>query len=71
MKSIMGYSETKYNFFIKMVREVPVVGLSSVKYGANIMKMYLSGALSKHDKPDDQEVTPLKTYSMYRGDANI
>jgi hypothetical protein len=30
------------------------------------MKMYLSGALTKYDKPDKEEVTPLKTNSMYR-----
>ncbi len=45
--------------------EVPVVGFNSAKYDANIMKMYLSGALTKYDKPEDKEVTPLKTNSMY------
>jgi hypothetical protein len=28
--------------------------------------MYLSGPLTKYDKPDEQEVTPLKTNNMYR-----
>jgi hypothetical protein len=51
---------------MKWLREVPVVGFNSAKYDANIMKMYLSGALSKYDKPDKEEVTPLKTNSMYR-----
>jgi hypothetical protein len=51
---------------MKRLLEVPVVGFNSAKYDANIMKMYLSGALSKYDKPDEQEVTPLKTNSMYR-----
>jgi hypothetical protein len=59
-------AEQKYKKFIKWLREVPVVGFNSAKYDANIMKMYLSGALSKYDKPDEQEVTPLKTKSMYR-----
>jgi hypothetical protein len=30
------------------------------------MKMYLSGALTRYDKPDEEEVMPLKTNSMYR-----
>ena len=59
-------AEQKYHKFMKWLREVPVVGFNSAKYDANIMKMYLSGALSKYDKPDEQEVTPLKTNSMYR-----
>ena len=59
-------AEMKYHKFMKWLREVPVVGFNSAKYDANIMKMYLSGALSKYDKPDEQEVTPLKTNSMYR-----
>ena len=44
---------------MKWLREVPVVGFNSVKYDANIMKMYLSRALIKYDKPDKEEVTPL------------
>jgi len=59
-------AENKLNRFMKWLREVPVVGFNSSKYDANIMKMYLSGALSRYDKPDDGEVTPLKTNSMYR-----
>ena len=51
---------------MKWLREVPVVGFNSAKYDANIMKLYLSGALTKYDKPDKEEVTPLKTNSMYR-----
>lgn len=59
-------AEKKYHKFMKWLREVPVVGFNSAKYDANIMKMYLSGALTKYDKPDKEEVTPLKTNSMYR-----
>jgi hypothetical protein len=59
-------AETKYHKFMKWLREVPVVGFNSAKYDANIMKLYLSGALTKYDKPDKEEVTPLKTNSMYR-----
>jgi hypothetical protein len=59
-------AEQKYFKFMKWLREVPVVGFNSAKYDANIMKMYLSGALTKYDKPDKEEVTPLKTNSMYR-----
>ena len=59
-------AEQKYLKFMKWLREVPVVGFNSAKYDANIMKMYLSGALTKYDKPDKEEVTPLKTNSMYR-----
>jgi hypothetical protein len=59
-------AEHKYHKFMKWLREVPVVGFNSAKYDANIMKMYLSGALTKYDKPDKEEVTPLKTNSMYR-----
>jgi hypothetical protein len=59
-------AEMKYHKFMKWLREVPVVGFNSAKYDANIMKMYLSGALTKYDKPDKEEVTPLKTNSMYR-----
>jgi hypothetical protein len=55
----------KYFKFMKWLREVPVVGFNSAK-NVNIMKMYLSGALTKYDKPDKEEVTPLKTNSMYR-----
>jgi hypothetical protein len=44
---------------MKWLREVPVVGFNSAKYDANIMKMYLSRALIKYDKPDKEEVTPL------------
>ena len=58
--------EKKYHKFMKWLREVPVVGFNSAKYDVNIMKMYLSGALTKYDKPDKEEVTPLKTNSMYR-----
>jgi hypothetical protein len=56
----------KLDRFMKWLREVPVVGFNSAKYDANIMKMYLSGALTKYDKPEEGEVTPLKTNSMYR-----
>ena len=59
-------AEQKYFKFMKWLKEVPVVGFNSAKYDANIMKMYLSGALTKYDKPDKEEVTPLKTNSMYR-----
>ena len=54
-------AEKKYHKFMKWLREVPVVGFNSAKYDANIMKMYLSVALSKNDKPEKEEVTPLKT----------
>ena len=59
-------AEHKYHKFMKWLREVPVVGFNSSKYDDNIMKLYLSGALTNYDKPDEQEVTPLKTNSMYR-----
>ena len=59
-------AEHKYHKFMKWLREVPVVGFNSAKYDANIMKLYLSGALTKYDKSDKEEVTPLKTNSMYR-----
>jgi hypothetical protein len=59
-------AEQKYLKFMKWLREVPVVGFNSAKYDANIMKLYLSGALTKSDKPDKEEVTPRKTNSMYR-----
>jgi hypothetical protein len=59
-------AEKKYHKFMKWLREVPVVGFNSAKYDANIMKIHLSGVLSKYDKPDQEEVTPLKTNSMYR-----
>ena len=59
-------AEQKYFKFMRWLKEVPVVGFNSAKYDANIMKMYLSGALTKYDKPDKEEVTPLKTNSMYR-----
>jgi hypothetical protein len=58
--------EHKYHKFMKWLREVPVVGLNSAKYDVNIMKLYLSGTLTNNDKPDKEEVTPLKTNSMYR-----
>ena len=56
----------KLDKFQKWLRKVPVVGFNSTKYDANIMKMYLSGALTKYNKPKNYEVTPLKTNSMYR-----
>lgn len=59
-------AENKYKRFTKWLREVPVVGFNSAKYDANIMKIYLSGALTKYDKPEEGEVIPLKTNSMYR-----
>jgi hypothetical protein len=59
-------AENKYHKFMKWLREVPVVGFNRAKYDVNIMKLYLSGALTKYDKPDKEEVTPLKTNSMYR-----
>jgi hypothetical protein len=40
----------KYHKFMKWLREVPVVGFNSAKYDPNIMKMYLSGSLTKYDK---------------------
>ncbi len=57
--------EHKYHKFMKWLREVAVVGFNSVKYDVNIMKLYLSGSLTKYDKPDKEEVTPLKTNNMY------
>ena len=51
---------------MKWLKEVPVIGFNSGKYDANIMKMYLSGALTKYDKPEEGEVIPLKSNSMYR-----
>ncbi len=59
-------AEHKYHKFMKWLHEVPVVGFNSAKYDVNIMKLYLSGVLTKYDKPDKEEVTPLKTNSMYR-----
>ena len=57
-------AEQKYHKFMRWLREVPVPGFNSAKYDANIMKMYLSGALSKYDKPDEIEVTLIKTSSI-------
>lgn len=56
----------KFDKFIKWLREVPVVGFNSSKYDANLMKKYLSVALTKYDKPEEGEVVALKTNSMYR-----
>ena len=50
---------------MRWFREVPVVGFNSAKYDANIMKMYLSGTFSKYYKPEKEEVTLIKTISMY------
>jgi len=47
-------AETKYHKFMRWLREVPAVGFNSAKYDANIMKMYLSGALSKYDRPEQR-----------------
>ena len=51
---------------MRWLRKVPVIGFNSCKYDSNLMKKWISGALSEFDKPENDEVSPLKSNNMYR-----
>ena len=62
----LAYANSKKDRFLKWLREVPVIGFNSGKYDSNLMKKWMSGALSEFDKPENEEVSPLKSNNMYR-----